>query len=72
MKPLQFQEKVRGLAPQAIRTLRKLMKSNDDAIALAAAKETMDRGFGKSASTDHDPFEETFEGVDIQNILGKE
>lgn len=69
MKPRDFQGKARRLGPCAIRTLKRLMQSEDDNIALAATREVLDRAYGKTASTGHDPWEEDFAGVNINEIL---
>ena len=72
MKPLDFESKVRNKANSAITRLGKLVKSEDENVALAACKELLNRAYGRAARTERDPFVDEFEGVDIATILGED
>lgn len=69
MKPTDFQENIRGETDLAIKTLKRLMRCRDKRTALAAAKEVLNRGYGKSPLTSYDPWIEQYKAVDINTLL---
>lgn len=70
MKPQDFQNEARELAPEALEALRSLLESGKPDVILSAAKEVLERAYGKAASTSHDPWEDEYAQVDVSSILG--
>ena len=72
MNPKDFENSLRELSPSAIKALKKLLASRDAKMRLEAIKVVFERGYGKTASTGRDPWDEEFEGIDLNEIFNDE
>ena len=69
MKPKEFQTKLRKSSKNALAVLDELMKSDNEKMRLDAAKEVLDRAYGKVPGTSHDPWQDSFEAANIADVL---
>ena len=69
MEPEALQKAARQKARKAVKKLEALLESEDPKIALDAAKALLDRAYGRTAQTSHDPWLKKQGHVNIDDIL---